>query len=153
MLLAALFVGLLYLIERAKEHGETRGRLPVSLYLFMGVSALAIFGGIFVPEAMRVFTYFATSFIFMLVLAGWRPAFDFLAIHLKFSLRCADNQCAGAGLGRLYRHQHQEKGNEDFLAKHITLRIMVKRYNLVKALGSPELNWIYKNCHLISPPC
>ncbi|MDD6275090.1 MAG: O-antigen ligase family protein [Clostridiaceae bacterium] len=70
MLLAALFVGLLYLIERAKERGETRGRLPVSLYLFMGVSALAIFGGIFVPEAMRVFTYFATSFIFMLVLAG-----------------------------------------------------------------------------------
>ena len=89
----------------------------------------------------------------MLVLAGWRPAFDFLAIHLKFSLRCADNQCAGAGLGRMYRHQHQEKGNEDFLAKHITLRIMVKRYNLVKALGSPELNWIHKNCHLISPPC
>ena len=70
MLLAALFVGVLYLIERATKSGEQRAPLPVSLYLFMGVSALAVFGGIFVSEAMRVFSYFATSFIFMLVLAG-----------------------------------------------------------------------------------
>ncbi len=70
MLLAALFVGVLYLIERATDRGEPRTPLPVSLYLFMGVSALAVFGGIFVSEAARVFTYFLTSFIFMLVLAG-----------------------------------------------------------------------------------
>ena len=70
MLLAALFVGVLYLIERATDGGATGAPLPVSLYLFMGISALAVFGGIFVSEAIRVFTYFLTSFIFMLVFAG-----------------------------------------------------------------------------------
>ena len=88
----------------------------------------------------------------MLVLTGWRPAFNLRTVHLKLRLRCADDQCTGAGLGWMYRHQHQEKGDEDFLTKHIALRIMVERHNLVKAFGSPELNRIYKNRHLIPPP-
>lgn len=70
MLIAAFCVGALYLVQQATSREEKRASLPVSLYLFMGISALAVFGGIFVSEAIRVFSYFVTSFIFMLVLAG-----------------------------------------------------------------------------------
>ncbi len=81
MFLAALFVGLLYLIGRAKESGEKRGPLPVSIFVFIGVGALAIFQGAFVTEAMHVYSYFLTSFLFMLVLAGSvRDLRDFRAV-------------------------------------------------------------------------
>lgn len=70
MLLGALFVGVLYLIECATKTGGKWVPLPVSAYLFMGISAVAVFGGIFVSEAARVFSYFVTSFLFMMVLAG-----------------------------------------------------------------------------------
>ena len=70
MFLAAVFVGLLFLIQEAGERERRRGSLPVSFYIFVGIGALAIFQGFFVSEAMHVYSYFLTSFLFMIVLAG-----------------------------------------------------------------------------------
>ena len=70
MFLAALFLGLLFLVREANEKHRIRGSLPVSLYMWMGIAALAIFQGYFVSEALHVYSYFVTSALFMIVLAG-----------------------------------------------------------------------------------
>ena len=68
--LAALFVSALYLIQRTRETGDHHPAIPASLFLLMFACGLSVFMGSFVSEAMRVFTYFLTAFLFMVVLAG-----------------------------------------------------------------------------------